>query len=174
MGSWKLCKVIKYKGVKAMPNWCMNTATISGDIKTLENIEKAAKENNLLEYLSPIGEWEYNTAINTWGTKWDVSEVESYIDYDEGELVLNFDSAWSPPIGAYQTGEELHNISVMAYYYEPGMEFVGKYSDGEDQHYNLAFSDKNWRETIPDDIIDTWNLEDEYTTYLDYMADNED
>ena len=157
-----------------MPNWCMNTATITGDYSTLEAIAEAVKENRLLEYLAPIGEWDYATAVDTWGTKWDVSGVDWELNPETQELTLSFDSAWSPPIGAYMKGEERHGITVTAYYYEPGMWFAGVYADSEECFYEIDFNDKHWRDGIPQDVIDTWNLEDEYLNHLEYISQDEE
>ena len=157
-----------------MPNWCMNTVAITGDYATLEAIAEAVKNDRLLEYLAPIGEWDYSTAVDTWGTKWDVSGVDWELNPETQELTLNFNSAWSPPIGAYTKGEAAHGISVTAYYYEPAMWFTGIYADGEEHFYTIDFNDKNWREGIPLDIIETWNLEDEYLNHLDYISEDEE
>jgi hypothetical protein len=47
-----------------------------------------------------------------------------------------FDSAWSPPIGAYDKLVEL-GFTVDAYYYEGGMAYAGTYSDGNDDSISL-------------------------------------
>jgi hypothetical protein len=47
-----------------------------------------------------------------------------------------FDSAWSPPIGAYEKLEAL-GFGVNAMYYEGGMNYAGVYSDGGDEELNL-------------------------------------
>ena len=38
-----------------MPNWCENRVVITGDVKTLRAIKKAADSDGLLEHLAPIG-----------------------------------------------------------------------------------------------------------------------
>ena len=154
-----------------MPNWCMNSVEIVGDVETLEAIAAAAKEGKLLEYLAPIGEWDYNTAVEAWGTKWDVTCDDPHLDLDSNTLTMHFDSAWSPPVNAYQKGEESHDIRITAYYYEPGMMFTGKYADFE---YSLDFEDENWKDDIPDDIIDHWDLESEYESWKEWQQEDEE
>lgn len=40
------------------------------------------------------GEW-HPWRIANWGTKWDAAEPE--MSFEDGELVIEFDTAWSPP-----------------------------------------------------------------------------
>lgn len=157
-----------------MPNWCMNSVEISGDIKTLEAMAEAAKQGDLLEYFAPIGEWDYGVAVDTWGTKWDVTCEDPYLDYGSNTLQLNFDSAWGPPTEAYAKAEETHEVRITADYYEPGMMFVGKYEDGYDQSFEVDFSDKDWRDGIPDDLIDHWDLDDDYENWLEMQDEEEE
>lgn len=103
-----------------MPNWCMNNVTINGSKEKLEEIIKACENDKFLEFLVPIGDWDYGSAIEAWGTKWEVHNVDHDL-LDDNTLMLNFDSAWGPPVTAYNTGEANHDITIYATYYEPGM-----------------------------------------------------
>jgi hypothetical protein len=53
----------------------------------------------------------YDWCISEWGTKWDIGRDSAYGDEAEIEngecLKIFFDSAWSPPIKAYEKLEEL-------------------------------------------------------------------
>jgi len=157
-----------------MPNWCMNSVTITGTKEKLELLVEACKNDKLLETLNPIGEWDYGLAVENWGTKWEVHDVDWDLDSKELELTLNFDSAWGPPTTAYAQGELNHNIQIVAQYYEPGMAFVGQYDDGEDDSYEIDFENENWREEIPLDLIEHWFLDDEYENWKEYQEDYED
>ena len=53
--------------------------------------------------------------------------------------MLNFSTAWSPPIGVYEKMLE-NNIGVEATYYEPGMCFVGSWKNGLDEYYDYSGS----------------------------------
>lgn len=123
-----------------MPNWCSNSITISGPIETIKDLwDSAQKKQGLLEAMVPIGEWEYDTAVEAWGTKWDVSlEGLEFMDNGDGTAYINgwFDSAWSPPIGAYETfAHDMDNCVLEASYYEPGMDFAGFWnSEGGDEY----------------------------------------
>ena len=148
-----------------MPNWCMNNVTITGPIEKLEAIVEAIKEHKMLNHMAPIGEWNAVAAVEDWGTKWDVQGVDWELDYDTKTLSLNFDTAWGPPTIAYEnytdTNQDMH---IEASYYESGMCFVGEYDSGlgTDQSYETDFADDDWRDNIPQNLIDDWGLDYEY------------
>ena len=159
-----------------MPNWCNNSVEITGSAETLEAMAAAAKEGKLLEYFAPIGEWDYGTAVDTWGTKWDVTCDDPYFDPDTNTLTMHFDSAWGPPTEAYPKAEEAHDVRITAYYYECGMMFAGKYEDGYDESFEVDFDNENWKDDIPDDIVEHWDLDYEYENYKEWkeQEENED
>jgi hypothetical protein len=75
--------------------------------------------------------------VGEWGTKWDVGgDGQSDIHPDGKMLHTSFDSAWSPPINAYDKLVEL-GFGVEAMYYEGGMGYAGTYSDGADEELVL-------------------------------------
>ena len=93
--------------------------------KTAENREKYG-----------YGNW-YDFCVGAWGTKWDVGgDGQTDVHPDGKMLHTTFDSAWSPPIGAYERLEEL-GFGVNAMYFEGGMAYAGAYGDGNDEEINL-------------------------------------
>ena len=82
----------------------------------------------------------YQWAVNNWGTKWDVADDGlEYTDHGDGTSSISgwFDTAWAPPIDAYNRFlDSMDGCSIEATYYEPGMDFVGEYIDGEDNFYD--------------------------------------
>lgn len=146
-----------------MPNWCNNTVEISHEdpamiARVREAFNKGALLNDffpcpaeLHEHDAPIRDPElsarfleqygatdwYNWQVQNWGTKWDIGADGYEAQDSNGTLTLTFDSAWSPPIGAYEKLLEL-GFSVRAYYYEPGMCFAGIWEDGEDDFYEYG------------------------------------
>jgi hypothetical protein len=72
----------------------------------------------------------YDFNIANWGTKWDVESSNVEIE-DANTVTAGFDSAWSPPVTAYEQLMDL-GFEVEAFYYEPGMQFVGKWDNGSD------------------------------------------
>jgi len=84
-----------------------------------------------LENLRLFGhkDW-YDWNIANWGTKWDFA-LDNVERPDANTVTAAFDSAWAPPIGAYNKLLEL-GFEIEAFYYEPGMAFAGKYENGID------------------------------------------
>ena len=127
-----------------MPNWCSNSFSITGNTESIKDLWDAANEKEgLLEAIAPIGDWEYGNAVEAWGTKWDVSlEGLEYTDNGDGTACISgwFESAWAPPIGAYeQLADDFDSCIIEASYFEPGMDFAGFWSseDGEQHLDNL-------------------------------------
>jgi hypothetical protein len=155
----------------------MNTITVSGTKEKMEALVAAAQEDKLLEFLNPIGEWEYHKAWEEWGTKWEVREATvDGPEEIEGDYwaYLSFDTAWSPPIAAYRNAQEIHDIKISASYYEPGMCFVGLFDLDEDSCYEVDFTDENWSDNIPTDLISEWALDDDYENWKEYQEEYED
>jgi hypothetical protein len=111
------------------------------------------------------GSWyDFNTA--NWGTKWDVNSDNVEIQ-DANTLTASFDSAWSPPTNAYEQLLE-QGFEIEAFYYEPGMAFVGKWVDGVDEYYELGGEDSSTvRESIGEEL-------DDYFAISEQMADWEE
>lgn len=129
-----------------MPNWCNNSFSITGNTESIKDLWEAAQTAGpdggfgLLNAIAPIGEyWEYGTAVETWGTKWDVSdEGLEFIDNGDGTASISgwFDSAWSPPIGAYeQLAADFDSCIIECSYYESGMDFGGFWSSENGDEY---------------------------------------
>ena len=79
----------------------------------------------------------YDYCCGEWGTKWDVGgDGQSDIHPDGKMLHTSFDSAWSPPVNAYEKLVEL-GFGVEAMYYEGGMGYAGAFSNGTDEELNL-------------------------------------
>ena len=138
-----------------MPNWCSNNLVIRGSVETLSQLKPVLEAGEgLLEAIKPIGEWQYGDAVEAWGTKWDVStEGLQFTDNGDGtaEIEGYFDSAWSPPVEAFQQlAEDWDSCYIELKYFEPGMGFVGVFdSEGGDAYYEGV-----------DDLLDTTAEED--------------
>lgn len=138
-----------------MPNWCSNTLMVTHkDTAMIDRVEQALLAGKLLEEFAPLGEWEYSAAVEKWGTKWDINDGD-VIDRNENTITVGFMTAWSPPINFY---DELlaQGFEVHAEYFEPGVCFVGKYIDGEDEEYSFETADL--LEEIPEDLVENWGI----------------
>ena len=138
-----------------MPNWCSNSITISGSTDTIKQLWDDAHVGDdfgLLNAMVPMPKeldgttkgtdgdavnW-YDWRVTNWGTKWDISdEGLEYVDNGDGTSVIQgwFDSAWAPPIEAYNTFlDDMDGCYIEATYEEGGMDFAGIYTDSDDQY----------------------------------------
>jgi len=162
-----------------MPNWCYNnvdiTATTEEQKALLHRVSTAEAADGFFELLRPLGEWDYNNSLANWGTKWDVEVMD--IDYDGDTLSTSFDSAWSPPVALYEYLKE-QGFEVSANYYEPGMDFAGEWTDGEDFYLEnvseLARGDKDALSTQEYDILEQWNIFEEVAMWDEEDAEMEE
>lgn len=137
-----------------------NPDQIELERKTAENIEKYG-----------AGNW-YDFCVNHWGTKWDVDPYEpSDVKVENNTIQFGFDSAWSPPIGIYEAMIE-DGYEVVAYYYEPGMAYVGKWDNGVDECYDYSGHDsKTVVDAIGEELDDMFGISE---SMAEYEADNMD
>jgi len=83
----------------------------------------------------------YDFCVGEWGTKWDVGGDGMTCEIENGRISTSFDSAWAPPIRAYEKLMMDLGFEVRAYYYEGGMCFAGVWEDGNDDYYDLSGMD---------------------------------
>jgi hypothetical protein len=147
-----------------MPNWCDNTLNLTHeDPSQIDRAIEAFKQGKLCEEFHPVPPellsdngidtgW-YNWRVNNWGTKWDVGgETAGHVDrLSENSVYFAFESAWSPPVEFYSFLVEELGFTVDAMYYEPGMNFAGRFYDGEDQFVQWS-SLEEAREILDDDL----------------------
>jgi hypothetical protein len=158
-----------------MPNWCLNSFDVSHqDPAMITKFADAVKAGNLFETFVPLssGEWDYNVAVEEWGTKWDITAGDVSISEDGKDASGWFDTAWGPGIRAYEKLEELgFELSVL--YHESGMCFAGQYIRGEDDCYEYDFGNENWRDDILNDDVMEF-LEQEYENWLEWNEENKE
>jgi hypothetical protein len=141
-----------------MPNWCNNNITISGDegtIRTLTAVLKNLKtddneqSNNVFQSLIGLpqhmsdGDYKekwYDTNIEWFGTKWDISYDESAFIFNKDEIIFSCETAWSPPIPFLQNLCEMYKVNANLFYSEGGVGFSGEstfnWVDGELEVYD--------------------------------------
>ena len=104
-----------------------------GDPEEQRKLEEQTKRN-VEKY--GAGNW-YDFCVNEWGTKWDCGEQGASDIHPEGRMLhTSFDTAWAPPVRAYEKLVDL-GFGVEAMYYEPGMGYCGSWQDGCDEEVNL-------------------------------------
>ena len=103
-------------------------------------------------------------------------------EQNEGEstITFGFDSAWAPPIGAYEKFlAENSNVSIRTTYYEGGCDFMGIWDNGIDDCWTISDTapkgskDKFW-DTGDGKILDDLYGITEYMTEYEESKRNED
>jgi hypothetical protein len=116
-----------------MPNWCRNTARFThNDSEVMDRLFESAQSGHFFMDNVPLNderEWDYEEAYKCWGTKWDIDPEDVYRVGNTVTLV--FDTAWAPPIAFYEAMLE-KGFEIEADYYEPGMNFIGRFENGTD------------------------------------------
>ena len=101
----------------------------------------AAEKSNLKKY--GYKNW-YDWCVSEWGTKWNAGgsdNADMQIDWDEdGDnsiALFQFDTAWAPALGVLQKLKDDHpELSIECRYHEPGVGFMGVWTDGQDRCYD--------------------------------------
>lgn len=155
-----------------MPNWCMNNLTIShADEAMVQKFADAYNSGEVCNSFIPKPEnlnddafaedgW-YVWCVNNWGTKWDFGkdEYEDPAKVENDEIVISFNTAWSPPIPFYDYLVSL-GYKVRAAYFEPGCCFCGNYYDGYDNYIDYGGQDMNPEDAIPVAIWNEFGMDD--------------
>jgi len=82
------------------------------------------------------GNW-YDYCVGEWGTKWDCGEQGASDIHPEGKMLhTSFDTAWAPPVNAYEKLVDM-GFRVEAMYYEPGMGYAGSFGEHGDEEISL-------------------------------------
>jgi hypothetical protein len=132
------------------------TETVSGSVGEDKRAEHEAQQKaNVEKYGYP--NW-YDFCVNEWGTKWDVGADGNPAQDIPGGLMLGFDSAWSPPIGAYEKLIGM-GFTIRAMYYEPGMAFAGVWENGQDDYYDYSGLDSaGIAEALPVELDEAFGI----------------
>ncbi|MDY6957922.1 MAG: hypothetical protein SVK08_02070 [Halobacteriota archaeon] len=137
-----------------MPNWCGNYVNITGPEDILSFLVDAFHDGRLLASIVPEPDprpenfdW-YNWRIQNWGTKWDVSPKSGRIIlHDKGQLIMRFDTAWTPPTDAlFALHKKYPKVSYTIYYCDLDMDDHGAEQDG----YELSLQNTKKIESLID------------------------
>jgi len=117
------------------------------------------------------GNW-YDFQVNEWGTKWDVGgDSQTDIHPDGKMLHTYFDSAWSPPVAAYEKLTAM-GFTVGAMYYEGGMAYAGVWEDGVDDYYDLGgMNSQQVIDELPVELDEAFGISE---CMAEYEAENQE
>ena len=114
----------------------------------------------------------YDWRVEKWGTKWDCNEFYG-VDRQGDTISFGFSSAWSPPINAYEkfiisSSEKKQDVSIKAYYYEGGCDFMGEWDNGSDDCYSPSdykSTDDFWQDGIGSTLDAMFNITESMAEY---------
>ena len=139
-----------------VPEQLQIVAGCVGDPDEQRKLEAQTKRN--VEELG-YGNW-YDYCVGEWGTKWDVGADGSTDVHPDGKMLHTyFDSAWAPPVRAYEKLTEL-GFTVGAMYYESGMAYCGTWdSETGDNEYNLeGMSADQVADELPSELDEAFGI----------------
>ena len=158
---------------KNKPDDCIIFTTLIGKEPTIstEDYEK--------------GGW-FDSNVNWFGTKWDVSYSECQFDFNDDHIVMMPSTAWSPPIYFVSNLCKMYGVTAVMDYDEGGCNFCGRATidiDGgievEDYGYNEGkyhFDNEYFWESLVESDLE-YAMEEEITKsqfILDHPYVNED
>jgi hypothetical protein len=123
-----------------MANYCWNYVSLRGDSKVLKLIKSKFEKYDQCDYFQEFGNyvlglgeigdetWKETQDYYDYGTKWWVFEIEDAVFSDDDtpdDMIINGDSAWSPPVALIEQMCKKYGISAEMEYEESGMNFAG-------------------------------------------------
>ena len=149
----------------------------AGNVGAKGTPEQKAHEKQVKKNIKEHGyaDW-YAFCVAEWGTKWDLGGdgTEVKVSASGTSLTVSVDSAWAPPVAAFEKLEEM-GFSVKAYYYEPGMCFAGIYNDGCDDYYEYSdMNSEEVRETLPEELDEMFNIANDMAMWEEENEEEED
>jgi len=121
-----------------MPNWCHNRVKFTFPNQELcQKFDTAIKDECLFSAFVPLDvenseeKWDFEKAVELWGTKWEPSDVEIdevpvSMDNSDIEMNISFETAWAPPIGFYERLNKNYGIFIFAMFCERGEQVFGQ------------------------------------------------
>ena len=130
--------------------------TVSGSMgEDKREAHEAQQKANVEKY--GYANW-YDFCVNEWGTKWEIGADGNPAQDIPGGLMLGFDSAWSPPIAAYEKLLEM-GFEIEAMYYEPGMAYAGVWENGHDDYYEYGgMSSEQIAKELPPELDEAFGI----------------
>ena len=120
---------LDFNKIVPSPDW-KNIPNEKGQLPKPEELKNGNGEVIAITHNFPDGtndsRW-YDWQIKNWGTKWNVSNVDVVAEASDF-IEFEFDTAWSPPEPIISKLRELYpDVSISAFFDEPGMEVSGYY-----------------------------------------------
>ena len=117
------------------PDWA-NTPLMSKDVQGI--VYDRGKVGELPQYVEDpwkrlifkssdrVDDRWYDWRLQNWDTKWDAYDVQVEGGFDDDEIIVEFNTAWSPPEAVcHALREQYPEATVQWFYDEPGCEIAG-------------------------------------------------
>jgi hypothetical protein len=143
---------------------------VSGSVPLTEQAEHEAQmAANII--LHGYKDW-YEFSVSEWGTKWDVGDGDGINEVTENSLTIYFDSAWAPPLAAYEKMTEM-GFEIDAMYYESGMGFCGRWTNesGDDYYEYGGMSIEEVEKMLPKELNEAFCITEDMEMWA---AENEE
>ena len=146
--------------------------TVSGSMGEDKRAEHEAQQAANVEKYG-YANW-YDFCVNEWGTKWEIGADGNPAQDIPGGLMLGFESAWSPPIAAYEKLTEM-GFRIRAMYYEGGMAYAGIWEDGSDDYYEYGGLDSaGIAEQLPVELDEAFGISESAAEWEAENAEDEE
>ena len=146
---------------------------VAGSVGDAVEQAKLVEQTELNRVTHGYGNW-YDFCVNEWGTKWDIGADGNPAQDIAGGLMLGFESAWAPPIGAYEKLTE-QGFRIRAMYYEGGMAFAGIWEEGNDDYYEYGGLDsKGIADTLPAELDEAFCISESVAEWEEENAEDDE
>ena len=104
----------------------------------------------------------------------DVGADGQVVEINGNTFSASFQSAWGPPIQAFEKLEEM-GFTVSAYYYEPGMGFCGMFAEGFDDYFDITDMDSDAvAELLPNVLDEMFNISEDIAMWEEENEDEDE
>jgi hypothetical protein len=128
----------------------MTISVISDACRRCEGSEDGKIFRNLIDIPTHMTNEEYeknwyDTNVSWFGTKWDVDYASCGFEFSENEIIMQPETAWSPPIQFLENlVKQYKGIEAYIFYSEPGVGFSGETKIWKDEEGNVIVDDNEY------------------------------
>lgn len=151
-----------------MANICYNTLEFRLLNVDIYDLLKASLDKEVLfQFLCPLDlgyeddgkpKLDYYVAMDKWGVRSDVENMQYSYMVTDNTFCLSFDTAWGPPTEFYLSLMDNDDVDfIRATYSEGGMEFLGEYTNDCGTIVNDQY---DWDDVIPEALGEEVGLDD--------------
>ena len=134
-----------------------------------EEARKALRAQMIAKY--GFQSW-YEWNIAHWGTKWDLCDTNEN-RVDDNTIEIYCQTAWSPPVEAFETLLE-QGYRIRALYAGEGYEYAGIWDNGVDQYYSNFENSDHAASILPQELDDAFGISESIAQWEEENEEYED